>query len=180
MVEVIVGSRVRVDSALVRMSFPKDRTGQLSPEGVRATRVFEKIVDATGFAPFVTEVRDTEVELANNYFGEEMSALRVPAWAVVGVVQAPVLSVRLSHVPNPDIEGGYWDADGRDGACERVVGSLGDAAREVREYIYRNRLGGGNWAGAAVMSGDVQVAKISYNGRVFGMDGAEVLVPVIT
>ena len=82
---ILQGQRVKIDCNRIRISFPKDRTGQLSIEGVRLSRTFEAIVDSTGFRPFVTEVRDNEVEIASNYFGEEMRTLRVPRAAVLGI-----------------------------------------------------------------------------------------------
>jgi len=82
------GQRVRVDASRVRMSFPKDRTGQLSPEGVRMGRTFEAIVDSTGFRPFVTEVRADEVEIASSFYGGGLKTLRIPRVAVVKLAAA--------------------------------------------------------------------------------------------
>jgi hypothetical protein len=88
MTEVNVGDRVQIDSCAVRMSFPKDRTGQVSPAGVRLTRVFEYIVDATKFMPYVTEVRDDDIEIASSYFDAGMQTLRIPKGAVQAVAEA--------------------------------------------------------------------------------------------
>lgn len=83
------GCRVRIDSGQARASFPKDAwCGQLSMEGVRLARTFEAIVDATGFRPYVTEVRPDEVEVATSYFGEGMLTLRIPRAAVLEVTAA--------------------------------------------------------------------------------------------
>jgi hypothetical protein len=78
---VTVGDRVRVDMNRVRCSLPKAR-GQLSPEGIRLTRVLEEIVDRSGQRPVVTEVRGAEVEIASCFFGEGMKTLRVPLVAI--------------------------------------------------------------------------------------------------
>lgn len=86
MIKVDVGDRVRIDSAAVRMSFPKDRTGQVSPHGVRLGRIFERIVDETGFMPYVTEVRAADIEIASSYFEGDMTTLRIPCTAVLTVV----------------------------------------------------------------------------------------------
>ena len=77
-----VGERVAVDAMLVRASFPKDNKGHYTPAAVRMTRTFERIVDATGFAPYVTEIRATEIEIASSDFGEGMVSLRIPRRAV--------------------------------------------------------------------------------------------------
>jgi hypothetical protein len=48
------------------------------------------------------------------------------------------------------------------------VNSLKEAAQLVEAYIAEFNLGGGNWVGGQVFSGDnktEQVAKITYNGR---------------
>jgi hypothetical protein len=58
--------------------------------------------------------------------------------------------------------------------------SLQDASKKCREYIERNELGGGNWIGGAVFfckDGSVefvQVARVSYNGRIWDMSGKEI------
>ena len=50
----------------------------------------------------------------------------------------------------------------------QAVGSLGEASLACRDYINSHGLGSGNWTGGEVMEKDgAQVARISYNGRVW-------------
>ncbi len=88
----VAGKRVKVDMSSARASFPKDRWGLLSPEGVRLTATLEAIVDSTGFMPFVTEVRDEDVEIASSYYGDGMRTVRLPHASVTGVVAEGVVS----------------------------------------------------------------------------------------
>ena len=84
------------------------------------------------------------------------------------------LTVSLSHARNPDIDGGYWDAPVDPGKRVRVpVISLKGAQKVVRNYIERNNLGGGNWTGGELMYDGVPVGRISYNGRAWDLEGAE-------
>jgi hypothetical protein len=75
------GQRVRVDVARVQWSLPK-AGGQLSCEGVRLQRTLWAILDSTGHRPFVTEVREREVEIASSFYGVRLRTLRVPRQAV--------------------------------------------------------------------------------------------------
>jgi hypothetical protein len=81
--------------------------------------------------------------------------------------------VQLSHAPNPDIAGGYW-TEKRPAKLTASVKTLQDAASTCRAYIEHNELGGGNWTGGQVFMGKEQVARISYNGRIWDMIGEEV------
>ena len=83
------------------------------------------------------------------------------------------MDVKLSHRPNPDIPGGYWDANPRDGKRVVSVESLAEASGVCMDYIHRNGLGFGNWTGGRVFDGKRLVALVSYNGRVWNMDGTE-------
>lgn len=84
------------------------------------------------------------------------------------------LTVRLSHAPNPDVAGGYWDApvDPRK-AQHALVNSLPQAQRAVRAYIERNNLGGGNWTGGELRLDGKPIGRISFNGRAWRLDGTE-------
>lgn len=82
--------------------------------------------------------------------------------------------VTLSHEKNPDIAGGYWHEAPREGSATAAAATLQEAATLCRAYIERNNLGGGNWTGGKVYEGKTQVANISYNGRVWAMDGSEI------
>ncbi len=86
-----------------------------------------------------------------------------------------MLTVTLSHVANRDIRsGGYWVPPKDSGEARNVrVASLREARAKCLAYIDRNELGSGNWIGGAVFKNDVQIANISYNGRIWGMDGKE-------
>ena len=90
--------------------------------------------------------------------------------------------VNLSHEANPDIKAGYWEPP-KDAKKAKSVkcASLQECSDKCLEYIDRNGLGGGNWTGGAVffrkdgsaLTGFVQVAKVSYNGRIWDMTGKE-------
>lgn len=83
--------------------------------------------------------------------------------------------VTLEHVPNPDISEGYWSPP-QTGNLVNCVRTLREASERCRAYIDANDLGAGNWSGGKVyaMNG-TQVARVSYNGRVWDMEGSEVL-----
>lgn len=83
-------------------------------------------------------------------------------------------TVRLSHSANPDIRGGYYQDAGRPKVRDVEVKTLADASKKCLSYIDRNKLGGGNWSGGQVFKDGAQVAKVSYNGRIWAMDGAEI------
>ena len=56
------------------------------------------------------------------------------------------------------------------------VASYTEASRVAREFIEAHDLGGGSWTGGQVFDATgAQVARVSYNGRVWAMDGSEVL-----
>lgn len=78
--------------------------------------------------------------------------------------------VTLSHEYNPDLEdkGGYWSdpVDPKE-PREVAVNSLQEASKVCRDYIERNQLGSGNWTGGMVSEDGKQVARISYNGRIW-------------
>jgi hypothetical protein len=81
--------------------------------------------------------------------------------------------VSLASVGNPDHG---QDPDGPlYGVPSRLVTvpDLATASRVCREYIVAYRLGSGNWAGGEVRRGGVVVARVSYNGRLWAPDGAE-------
>ena len=82
-------------------------------------------------------------------------------------------SVRLSHASNPDVMGGYWSYQ-RPPKKKVDVQTLEEASKLCREYLDNNELGSGNWTGGQVFKDKKQVALISYNGRVWAMDGSEI------
>lgn len=86
------------------------------------------------------------------------------------------IMVELSHAPNPDIAGGYWDAPVDPGKSTWVaVTDLPEASSKVRAYIDRNGLGAGNFTGGSVAhftGGKYKpFARISYNGRAWDRNG---------
>lgn len=78
------------------------------------------------------------------------------------------MQVTLAHEPNPDIDGGYWDETEDDGSETKAqIDSFKEAREQCLGYIFRNQLGAGNWAGGKIFKDGVQVAFVSYNGRVW-------------
>ncbi len=87
------------------------------------------------------------------------------------------MTVELSAAPNPDFTSDDPKALVSISAYRREVASLQEASRVCLRFIEANDLGGGNWTGGAVYEGKKQVAKVSYNGRVWAMDGSEIQLP---
>jgi hypothetical protein len=86
-----------------------------------------------------------------------------------------VYVVALRHSGNPDISGGYWSGRPSEGPIMRPVETMRDAAKECLAYIERNGLGSGNWTGGQVfVDKHKQVARISYNGTAWAMDGTAI------
>lgn len=58
----------------------------------------------------------------------------------------------------------------------RDVPDLGAASKACREYIDEHGLGSGNWSGGDVRDTESKkvIARVSYNGRVWDLDGKEV------
>lgn len=83
--------------------------------------------------------------------------------------------VLLDHAPNPDIEGGYWEpvTDVKT-PLRSPIKSLKDASNQCLEFIRRNGLGAGNWTGGNVIVSAIQIAYISYNGRIWEQKGIEI------
>jgi hypothetical protein len=85
------------------------------------------------------------------------------------------MQVRLSHAPNPDVRGGYWERPKDKGrAVQLVVPTMEEAAKECRAYIERNGLGAGNWTGGEISVDGRKIASVSYNGRVWDLAGQEI------
>lgn len=82
-----------------------------------------------------------------------------------------IMTVDLSHEPNPDVDGGYWSPPIDRGTthCVRAL-SLTDASQQCRQYIDHNGLGGGNWTGGTICIDGEPVGRVSYNGRVWSLD----------
>jgi hypothetical protein len=90
-----------------------------------------------------------------------------------------MLTVRLSHAFNPDISEGYWSGGTRPSAKTAPVSSYAEASRLCREYITQHDLGGGNWNGGQVFLDREQVANVSFNGRVWDMNGTEIQITLL-
>jgi hypothetical protein len=85
---------------------------------------------------------------------------------------AAQLWVLLSNCGNPDF--GQEASTPLPGTPENAlarVSSLQHASAVCRKYIQSLELGGGNWSGGAITdeSGNA-VARVAYNGRIFGLD----------
>jgi hypothetical protein len=95
------------------------------------------------------------------------------------------MKIRLQHIANPDIAGGYWDTPKdlkrQDIECIALEG----CARVMRGWVEYNGLGSGNMAahcGEVTQNGRV-IAVVSYNGRVWTPDeyphSAELVNPAV-
>ncbi len=71
--------------------------------------------------------------------------------------------LKLASVPNPEHDEWFSPAPRR----YITVNSLKEASRKCREYIEEFNLGSGNWAGGLVLQNRKQIARISYNGRIW-------------
>ena len=88
-----------------------------------------------------------------------------------------IMKVIASHTSNPDIRsGGYWDGKPTEGKKTYPIQSFVEAVAVCRDYINRNGLGGGNWTGGQILKGKKQIARISFNGRIWDMEGNEISV----
>lgn len=82
-----------------------------------------------------------------------------------------MLNITLSHSPNPDIKGGYWEPP-KDPKHQVVkVSSLLEAREACMDFIEHNGLGGSNFTGGKVTDEkNIHFANISYNGRIWNVD----------
>lgn len=80
---------------------------------------------------------------------------------------APRITVTLSSAGNPDFR--QDPSRSLPGVRKKrvPVTSLCEASAQCRAYIEANDLGGGNWTGGQVFAGKIQIAQVSYNGRVW-------------
>lgn len=76
-----------------------------------------------------------------------------------------MLTVKLSARGNPD-----FGQPRSIGVSTRTVevADFAAASAACMEYIRAHDLGGGNWTGGEVRDGGKVVARVSYNGRVWG------------
>lgn len=96
------------------------------------------------------------------------------------------MKLRMRHVPNPDIPGGYYDSDPREGAPVEVeaveirVKTLAMASVAYRHWIDATNLGGGNIpsdSGILTESNGELVGRVSFNGRIWSENGTELYSP---
>jgi len=80
--------------------------------------------------------------------------------------------VKLSSCGNPD----YYQDQNEAMSPGRQYGikTLKQASEICKFYIIEFDLGGGNWTGGQVLLKGKQIAEVSYNGRVWDMDGKEI------
>jgi len=82
------------------------------------------------------------------------------------------MELLLKSCGNPDY---YQDPDRPISDTMKVnVDTLKMASDICREYILEYDLGGGNWIGGQVTEDNKQIAKISYNGRIWDNKGQEI------
>jgi len=74
-----------------------------------------------------------------------------------------MFELKLASVPNPDRD--EWFAPGPLQVVS--VKSLLEASRKCKKYIAEYNLGAGNWVGGQVSKNNKQVARISYNGKIW-------------
>ena len=135
---------------------------------------------------FAQDVEPGEAQTAANMaVGERLKALKKDggsaSWwqprpgrlcnVVFLVCRTPgVLNVRLASVGNPDYGQDFDNVEGLPGVQDQEVDvkDLAEAGAVCRRWIEENDLGGGNWAGGQVTDENgVQIAQVSYNGRVW-------------
>jgi hypothetical protein len=79
--------------------------------------------------------------------------------------------VKLAHGPNPDIRGGgYWGGKPAVKTHWVTVKDFAEASAVCRAFINKHELGGGNWTGGQVKDGNRNIARVSYNGRVWDLN----------
>lgn len=73
-----------------------------------------------------------------------------------------MLTVKLSSVPNSD----FNQHNSLSPFKIIQVDTLEQASVICRQYISQYQLGGGNWNGGQVLDNGIEIARISYNGRI--------------
>ena len=76
-----------------------------------------------------------------------------------------MFTVTLQSIGNPD----FHEPAIKSEAISVKASSLDDASAICRKYISENDLGGGNWMGGQVYQDGIQVAQISFNGRIWNV-----------
>jgi hypothetical protein len=84
------------------------------------------------------------------------------------------LQVELKADPNPDAID--YRRSLRIKESRHDVRSFVDASRLCRDFIEVNELGAGNWTGGRVFRNGKQIARVSYNGRVWDLQDKEIAI----
>ena len=85
-------------------------------------------------------------------------------------------TVRISHCANRDIDGGYWGQRPTARAKWVPVNSMSEASALCMAFMEQWELGGGNWSGGQIRNADgVEIAQVSFNGRVWDRDCNEIV-----
>ena len=90
------------------------------------------------------------------------------------IEQEQVMTVKLSSCGNPDHR-----QNPNDSLSPKVnfqVATLKGASEICMKYIASWDLGGGNWSGGQVYEGGKQIARVSYNGRIWDMEDEEITI----
>lgn len=90
------------------------------------------------------------------------------------IEQEQVMTVKLSSCGNSDLM-----QNPNDNLSPKVnfqIATLEGASLICTKYIASWNLGGGNWDGGQVYKGNKQIARVSYNGRIWDMDDKELVV----
>jgi hypothetical protein len=83
------------------------------------------------------------------------------------------MMVELKNRGNPDMNENPYRPITEDDRLVPVT-SFRHASEVCRQYIHDNSLGGGNWTGGDLTKEGEPVARVSYNGRVWYLNGQEV------
>ena len=93
------------------------------------------------------------------------------------MTQEQMMTVKLSSCGNPDFR--QNPNEPLFGCPKEVyveVATLKGASLICLKYIDSWELGGGNWDGGQVYEGNKQIARVSYNGRVWDLNDKEILI----
>lgn len=74
----------------------------------------------------------------------------------------------LSSRGNPDISQNPFQTLSPE--IELTVTNVEEASRLCRKYITQYNLGGGNWTGGQISENGREIARVSYNGRVWNTE----------
>ena len=90
------------------------------------------------------------------------------------IAQEKMMIVNLSSCGNPDFQQNPHESLSPE--VHFQIATLEGASLICLKYIASWNLGGGNWSGGQVYNGDIMVAQVSYNGRVWDLDDKEILI----